>query len=90
MGMEFMKISFHINSKSTDFIITLWETNGQTLTGVYGSDGCTNWKVLPTTQTEIITHFPWEILRKMEIFIIDKQANAQNLLVQMTLHFSLG
>ena len=40
MGMEFMKISFHINSKSTDFIITLWETNGQTLTGAYGSDGC--------------------------------------------------
>ena len=26
----------------------------------------------------------------MEIFIIDKQANAQNLLLKMTLHFSLG
>ena len=44
----------------------------------------------PKTQTEIITHFPWEILRKMEIFIIEKQANAQNLLLKMTLHFSLG
>ena len=32
-----MKISFHINSKSTDFIITLGETNGQTLMGGYGS-----------------------------------------------------
>ena len=29
-------------------------------------------------QTEIITHFPWEILRKIEIFITDKQAPAQN------------
>ena len=41
-------------------------------------------------QTEIFTHFPGDLLRKMNIFIINKQGDAQNLLGKMTLHFSLG
>ena len=42
---------------------------------------------LKKSQNEIITHFSGEILRKIDFY--NKQANAQNLLVQMTLHFSL-
>ena len=41
-------------------------------------------------QTEIFTHFPGDLLRKMNIFIINKQGDAQNLQGKMTLHFSLG
>ena len=40
-------------------------------------------------QTEIFTHFPGEILRKLNIFIINK-LDVQNLLSKMMLHFRLG
>ena len=50
-----------------------------------------NWQnMMVNRQTEIFTHFSVDLLRKMNIFIINKQGDAQNLLGKMTLYFSLG
>ena len=46
--------------------------------------------VTNTLFTVIFTHFPREILRKMNIFLLNKQGDVQNLLHKMTLHFSLA
>ena len=50
-----------------------------------------NWQnMMVNRQTEIFTHFSVDLLRKMNIFIINKQGDAQNLLGKMTLYFSLA